>query len=214
MFTLNEVIGIVLGALSAFAGIIYLYFKDFYGMRQNNANAKKKESEILSIISRIIDPANHQFFVKIKFYINNESWHLGIDENNECCTHVDIEQCLSEPKKNIMSDMLKAKLSYWYCGYRELFFGRTKFNEKRVRKTVVDIIDRYEKEWVQIGVPLYIQEQFKRKHKKRADGISRLMDEIFKKSENKLPRPLGRGIVQMILKMRRKRRGIRPAASQ
>jgi hypothetical protein len=31
---------------------------------------------------------------------------------------------------------------------------------------------------------------------------------------NKLPRPLGRGIVQMILKMRRKRRGIRPAASQ
>jgi hypothetical protein len=34
------------------------------------------------------------------------------------------------------------------------------------------------------------------------------------KNKNKLPRPLGRGIVQMILKMRRKRRGIRPAASQ
>ncbi len=120
-------------------------------------------------IDCMYDHLRHIFFARIKYYLDNECWWLGSIDNN----------CIDDAKKNIVNNMLRAKLSFWYCGYINLFCYDEVFDREIVRTVIKKIVVGYKEKWKKLEIPTYVSNIFNEKHDSRAEYIFSRMDELF-----------------------------------
>ncbi|WLE97598.1 MAG: hypothetical protein QTN59_01920 [Candidatus Electrothrix communis] len=146
-----------------------LSFKDKKKAEEEKVEIEKEKKELETELQSLLSPMEHSFFVNIRYYIDNECWHSSCSESEQC-----------KVQDYIINNMLRTKLSFWYCRYRNFFLQKEDFNIDSITEVIESIVRGYKKEWKHLGIPEKVYKAFNDRHDPRAAYIFEKMEEIFK----------------------------------
>lgn len=143
-------------------------------LEKNNRTLKIKLKELNSITNTDYNPTSHLFFTEIREHLVFESEYPII--NNKAM-------------QLIMINMLRIKLKYWYLNYLSFFrkqnISRTTFSLPKLEKCIIETVEKYKDIWVEYDVPVYIIDEFNKKHDEKVYDMLRQMKKTIRENPNK-----------------------------